>query len=976
MNEKNSKWKVFVVAFVLVFAGFAAMMATPTVLAQNPTVTTEPAYDITPHTAVLNMSFEMDTAEEVTVWFAYNETGEDLNITAGEATYGPGNTTHQTEVTGLVPETTYDFEAYLEYFDEDLNDTVIEEGGVLDFITLEVVNEPTITTEEAEVLGSSSAEITMHYELNDAAEAHVWFAYNYTGDVLDIEVGEMKVVEDGNQTVTLEGLEPWTDYNFTAIIAYVNETEELQEADQAEERTFLTGAGASIDGPTFIPIDDEFTYEADVIGEADSYSWAILEDDVVLDTGEDASISYTFDSPRSYTIFLEIEDIYGVNDTAILDVDTYFDLNITVVDRETTDPIESADLSVNEVEKVTDENGFVQYTEIPQDFIGVFANHYEYYTFNEEYRDITSVDAPNATFELTIELEPRDEFFVNVGRVIDYYTREPLDEALVTLTNETGVEFTGETNEDGMAYIEVLENPFEVTYDVTVSREIGDFLTYPSPVGLGPGNAPEYGEVELVRGLFRVGPVLDAETDEAIRDVELTVQLGDDRYEGVTDAVGTFDVQFGPDEIYGQLDSEIGVSFQKYEYFMKAETYNYPSTDEVYLQPKEEFAIFVGPIVDELDGEYRSLEGVEVTINHEEIDPMTDYTDFDGEAIFYVNFDPRRERFSLEASLEGYETIETTFVGTETGRIVMEIPTYNVEVGSVMDQDGRFVEGASVTLSHGNNVLGVELTDETGFTTFEISVDPEGTTFEYSITKEGYEDAEGSFTGASSGDIEIIREEELPVEEAEFEVTNFNVDPTSGEAPLEVTITANIENVGGEEGTIRLFAGGRVVNSWTLDAGESVSVDETYEFDSRGTFNVELGDQRVTVEVEDDDVEVGISTAMLAGIGLIIIIIIIIIAVMMMKKDDREPEEEFGEEEELFEEEEFGEEEFGEEEELFEEEEEFGEEEELFEEEEEFGEELEEDEELFEEEEFDEELEEDEELFEEEEFDEELEEED
>ncbi|MGM0405286.1 MAG: hypothetical protein ACQEQM_04005, partial [Thermoplasmatota archaeon] len=115
---------MFVVAFVLVFAGFAAMIATPTVLAQNPTVTTEPAEDITAHTAVLNMSFDMDGAEEVTVWFAGNETGGDLNNTVGEATYGPGNTTHETEVEGLTPNTTYDFEAYLEY-----NETVIE-GGI------------------------------------------------------------------------------------------------------------------------------------------------------------------------------------------------------------------------------------------------------------------------------------------------------------------------------------------------------------------------------------------------------------------------------------------------------------------------------------------------------------------------------------------------------------------------------------------------------------------------------------------------------------------------------------------------------------------------------------------------------------------------------------------------------------------------------------------------------------------------------
>ncbi len=46
MIKMIGRLKIFITVFVLVFAGFAAMMTAPTVLAQDPTVTTEPAEDI------------------------------------------------------------------------------------------------------------------------------------------------------------------------------------------------------------------------------------------------------------------------------------------------------------------------------------------------------------------------------------------------------------------------------------------------------------------------------------------------------------------------------------------------------------------------------------------------------------------------------------------------------------------------------------------------------------------------------------------------------------------------------------------------------------------------------------------------------------------------------------------------------------------------------------------------------------------
>ncbi len=92
----------------------------------------------------------------------------------------------------------------------------------------------------------------------------------------------------------------------------------------------------------------------------------------------------------------------------------------------------------------------------------------------------------------------------------------------------------------------------------------------------------------------------------------------------------------------------------------------------------------------------------------------------------------------------------------------------------------------------------------------------------------------------------LFEEEDEPT--VEFNVTNFNVNVDG----LEVTITADVENVGDAEGTIELTAAGEVIHSLTLEAGETVSIDETYEFEDEGEYTIELGDESETVIVEEE----------------------------------------------------------------------------------------------------------------------------
>ncbi|MFW6305193.1 MAG: hypothetical protein ACOC1V_05400, partial [Candidatus Saliniplasma sp.] len=243
MNEKNSKWKVFVVAFVLVFAGFAAMMVTPTVLAQEPTVTTEPAEDITSHTAVLNMSFDMDGAEEVTVWFAYNETGEELNMTVGEETYGAGNDTHEYTLEDLEPFTDYSYQGVLKYYNETDETNVTVDGDEVDFTTPEEANidGPDVTPVDNEV--------TYHANVTDAnVDSYSWIIYD--GDEMITGTGEnithtfFNISDANNVTLEIEDVNGNNDTYTMIVTTYYTFQLTVEDSETGDP---IEGAEATID---------------------------------------------------------------------------------------------------------------------------------------------------------------------------------------------------------------------------------------------------------------------------------------------------------------------------------------------------------------------------------------------------------------------------------------------------------------------------------------------------------------------------------------------------------------------------------------------------------------------------------------------------------------------------------------------------------------------------------------------------------
>ncbi len=91
-----------------------------------------------------------------------------------------------------------------------------------------------------------------------------------------------------------------------------------------------------------------------------------------------------------------------------------------------------------------------------------------------------------------------------------------------------------------------------------------------------------------------------------------------------------------------------------------------------------------------------------------------------------------------------------------------------------------------------------------------------------------------------------------------IEVVDFEINRTTyGEIPLEVWITGEIENQGQEEGGICLSIkdeNSEEINSWTysLGAGESKSINESFEFEEVGNYTVTLGEKNRNVTVIDE----------------------------------------------------------------------------------------------------------------------------
>ena len=756
MNEKRAKLKAIVIAFALVFSGFATLMLVPqSVAAADPTVTTMEATDVGATVATLHMEFNMTGYDEVRVYFNWTADGWTTHAWTDMVTYSDAenDTEHHEIVTDLTPDTEYHYKAALVYWNATTEENVTIEGGPEAFTT-EVV---TVTTLDASNVCATKATMHMDFDMGELDEVTVYFnwtadewathkhngshefgagntthyyslvdltpdhTYHYKavlvyycetdeenktieGDVvefttlvasvvtlpatgvgldsatlnMEFNMGEQDkvtvwfemdgtMVEDSNVTYeagntthsfALSGLTHNTVYAYTAVLMYLNETEDEIHV-YGEEVEFATYSSVAIDGPEMLMVGVDGTFEADVTGTAVEYEW-VIGGEVV---GDEATLDYNWTTIGPRTVSLTIVDDNGLEASATHSLDIRVEVTVTVVD-EDDDPIADANVALRA------DLGFDALKTTGADGTATF-----------EVRSVTGA---------VHEDEPADMDFETTVSHVDYESETE---------SFTGVEHT-----------------------VTMTART---------------------EWEVI-----VGPVQDVH-DMVIPDVDVELHWNDEMEHDVTTSEGivVFTFDFNP------YDIEFTAVLTHDEYRAKTVTFT-GATSGVIVMTDEPYEFAIGPVVDAEDE--TPLEGVSVTVTVGDWSEEG-FTDENGHAEFFVMvFNPDDiDTYHVELDHADYQslTIEDYELG-DTIEMQKVEEDYHVRVGPIKNRANQFVNDATVTISWNNNLT--QTSGVNGMYTFEIPFDPAGVTFTYTISHPDLaEDVTGTFTGAESGEIEL-----------------------------------------------------------------------------------------------------------------------------------------------------------------------------------------------------------------------------
>jgi len=186
-----------------------------TTLKIPPTATTVASDNVTADSATLHMSYTMGDYNTVDVCFAYKKAA-DATWTYTSWVTNPGSP-YSVLVTGIDSNTLYDFKAQLQY---DTPVTMIE-GDTHQFTTEKIP--PTVTTDTASNMNTSSATFNMSYTLGDYSTVDVRFAYKRSTDAAWTETAW--VTHPGSPySEAISGLTSNTRYDFKAQLRY-NSTE-------------------------------------------------------------------------------------------------------------------------------------------------------------------------------------------------------------------------------------------------------------------------------------------------------------------------------------------------------------------------------------------------------------------------------------------------------------------------------------------------------------------------------------------------------------------------------------------------------------------------------------------------------------------------------------------------------------------------------------------------------------------------------
>ncbi|MBA7599645.1 hypothetical protein ES703_06681 [subsurface metagenome] len=265
-----------------------------------PTVTTRAATGVNATQATMNADFTVSGYDSVGVWFQYRVQGGDTWIETSPATYTASGS-HSDDVTGLSPDTTYEFRAALQY------DTEKIYGDILTFTTSKVI--PTVTTRAATGITATQAIMNADFTVGIYDSVNVWFQYRVQGEDTWIETSHTTYTASGSHSDDATGLSPDTTYEFKACLQY--DTEKIY----GDALTFTTKAVQPPSAPTLkSPADGTITndntpyFEWIVGANADNHR-------LLVDSDPD------FSSPEENRIVLD--NYYTITDGNSLPDDNY-----------------------------------------------------------------------------------------------------------------------------------------------------------------------------------------------------------------------------------------------------------------------------------------------------------------------------------------------------------------------------------------------------------------------------------------------------------------------------------------------------------------------------------------------------------------------------------------------------------------------------------------------------------------------------
>ena len=316
-------------------------------------------------------------------------------------------------------------------------------------------------------------------------------------------------------------------------------------------------------------------------------------------------------------------------------------------------------------------------------------------------------------------------------------------------------------------------------------------------LGIGFFKIEYVGELPPPEEDFKVtGTVVD-DKESAVQGAKVTVTHDGKTFEAETSATGEFTV-----DVTGIQDAyDVTVEKKGYNAVAKQFAYAGENVDlgRIVLTPAEEDFKVTGTVVDDKEG--LAVQGAKVTVTHGD---KTFEAETGATGEFTVDVTGIQDAYDVTVEKEGYNAVAKQFAyageNVDLGRIVLTPAEEDFKVtGTVVDdKEGLAVQGAKVTVTHGDKTFEAE-TGATG----EFTVDVTGIrdAYELTVEKEGFHAMAQEFTYAGT-DVDLGR--------------------------VVLTVLSGINNIiydadGNAE--IKIYdLSGRLVKTMTISKGESLDI--------------------------------------------------------------------------------------------------------------------------------------------------------